>query len=79
MSKLVIPGGKAFLTGALTAAQIDHIYEFRYESEFVALAEHHGFRVLEMRSAGPTRTLRGARFLPRSAALILQKRVYDNW
>ena len=74
IARLVRTGGKVFLTGALTAAQVDHIYEFREESEFVLLAEQHGMRVLEMRSVGPRRTLPGARFLPRSAALILEKR-----
>jgi ubiquinone/menaquinone biosynthesis C-methylase UbiE len=79
ISGALAPRGIAFLTGALTAAQVDHIYEFRFESELVALTEHHGLRVLDMRSVGPARTLRGARFLPRSAALVLQKRVHDTW
>lgn len=73
------PGGYAFFTGALTAAQVDHIYEFRQESELVLLAERHGMRVLEMRSAGPPRTLPGANFLPRSAAMILQKKIHETW
>lgn len=71
---LLKPGQKAFLTGAITAAQIDHIYEFRYESELVKLAEDHGLRVLETFSGGPRRTLPNAKFLPRSMALIMQKR-----
>lgn len=79
IAKLLRPRGTAFLTGALTAAQIDHIYEFRFESELVQLAERHGLRVLDMRSAGPARTLRGARFLPRSIALVVQKRVHPTW
>ena len=68
------PGARAFITGALTAAQVDHIHEFRRESELVLLAEDHGMRVLETLSVGPQRTLPGARFLPRSMALIVQKR-----
>jgi SAM-dependent methyltransferase len=79
MSDLLVPGGTAFLTGALTAAQVDHIFEFRHESELVQMAERHGFRLLDLRSAGPARTLPGARFLPRSAALVLQKRVHETW
>jgi len=79
LSALVKPGGQVFLTGALTAAQIDHIYEFRRESELVLLAEAHGFRVREMRSVNPRRTLPRAHFLPRSAALILQKKAHDTW
>ena len=67
------PGGCFFVTGALTAAQIDHIYEFRHESELVSLAEDCGLRVLETLSTNPARLLPGARFVPRSMALLVQK------
>jgi len=67
-------GGRAFITGALTAAQIDHIYEFREESELVRMCEQNGLRVLESLSVAPRRTLPKARFLPRSMALLVQKR-----
>ncbi len=70
---LLKPGGIFFVTGALTAAQIDHIYEFRKESELVTLAEDSGLRVLETLSTNPKRLLPGARFVPRSMALLVQK------
>ena len=70
---LLRPGGRAFLTGALTAAQIDHIYEFRKESELVLMAEEQGLRVVETLSASPKRLLPKARFVPRSMALIVEK------
>jgi SAM-dependent methyltransferase len=76
---LLKPRGVAFLTGALTAAQVDHIYEFRYESELIRLCEQNGLRVLSTFSAGPTRLLPGAQFLPRSMALIIQKRVTNTF
>ena len=76
-SDLLKPGGFAFITGALTAAQVDHIYEYRYESELVAMCENAGLRVLETLSANPLRTLPKARFLPRSMALFVQKRRND--
>ncbi|NNF16044.1 MAG: class I SAM-dependent methyltransferase [Gammaproteobacteria bacterium] len=72
---LLKPGGVFFVTGALTAAQIDHIYEFHKESELVAMAENSGLRVLETLSTNPARTLPRARFLPRSMALLVQKPV----
>lgn len=72
---LLKPRGFAFLTGALTAAQVDHIYEFRHESELVRLCEENGLRVLTTLSAGPKRLLPGAQFLPRSMALVVQKRI----
>ena len=79
MERALRPGGTAFLTGALTAAQVDHIYEFRRESEIVLLAESHGFRVTDCRSVAPKRTLRRAKFLPRSVALVLQRRSHETW
>lgn len=76
---VLAPGGKAFVSGALTAAQVDHIYEFRRESELVLLAERHGMRVLETLSVQPQRTLPRAQFLPRSMSLIVQKRTREHW
>ncbi|MBX3161002.1 MAG: class I SAM-dependent methyltransferase [Deltaproteobacteria bacterium] len=73
------PGGRAFVSGALTAAQVDHIHEFRRESELVLLAEQAGLRVLETLSVGPARTLPGARHLPRSMSLLLQRRTREHW
>lgn len=64
-------GAPAFITTALTAAETDHIYEFRRESEVVALAEDAGFRVVAMMSETPNVNRGGARFLPRSMALSL--------
>lgn len=74
IAHLLRPGGTAYLTGALTAAQIDHIYEFTHESELVQIAEQQGLRVLESFSANPKRLLPGARFVPRSMAMRLEKR-----
>jgi SAM-dependent methyltransferase len=71
---LLRPSAPAFITGAITAAQVDHIYEFRYESELVRMAEAAGLRVTETFSGAPHRTLPNARFLPRSMLLIVQKR-----
>ena len=74
---LLRAGGQAFLTGALTAAQVDHIYEFRHESELVRMAEDAGLRVTDTFSAAPRRTLPNARFLPRSMLLVMQRRRND--
>lgn len=75
---LLRPGGVFFVTGALTAAQIDHIYEFRHESELVRMAEDNELRVLETFSTNPARLLPGARFVPRSMALLVQKPVQST-
>lgn len=66
-------GGRAWLAGALTAAQVDHIYEFHRESELVLLAEAAGFRVRETLSVEPRRLLPKARYVPRSMALLLER------
>jgi len=77
LAHLLKPGGFAFITGALTAAQVDHIYEYKHESELVVMCENAGLRVLETLSANPLRTLPKARFMPRSMALLVQKRRND--
>ena len=69
----------AFVTGALTAAEIDHIAEFRRESEIVNMAERAGFRVIASYSAAPERAIPTRRFLPRSLALVLRKRQGEIW
>jgi 2-polyprenyl-3-methyl-5-hydroxy-6-metoxy-1,4-benzoquinol methylase len=67
-------GALAFVTLALTAAQTDHIYEFKHESEGILFAEAAGFELLECRVARPQRLMPGARFVPRVQAMILRKK-----
>jgi len=73
IAHLLEPGARGFLTGALTAAQVDHIFEFRRESELVAMCERHGLRVLETLSVNPRRMLPKPRFIPRSMGLVVQR------
>lgn len=73
IAHLLRPGGRAFVAGALTAAQADHIHEFRHESELLRLGEAATLRSLETVSLASERQLPGARFLPRSMAMILEK------
>jgi 2-polyprenyl-3-methyl-5-hydroxy-6-metoxy-1,4-benzoquinol methylase len=72
-------GGHAFVTGALTAAEIDHIFEFKRESEMIRMVEDAGFRVKHVFSAAPDTTPRTRRYLPRSMALVLQRRQNEFW
>lgn len=71
--------GYAFITAALTAAEVDHISEFRRESEIVYMAEKEGFRVVSMYSSAPSSHPDSQRFLPRALGLVLQKRKNDIW
>ena len=73
------PGAPAFVTGALTASEADHIFEFRRESELLRLAEEAGFRVIVSMSLGPEGYPERARFLPRSMAMVLEKRRGEWW
>ncbi len=79
VSHLLRPRGVAFVSGALTAAAEDHIYEFKRESEIFAMAEQAGLRVLETVSVNPSRTFPRAKYLPRSMGLVVQKRQNDIW
>lgn len=73
------PGGYAFMTGALTAAEVDHIFEFKKESELTNLAEQHGFRVIATLSSAPSTHSKDFYFLPRSMAMVLQKKTNEIW
>lgn len=79
INHLLKPHSFGFVTGALTAAQVDHIFEFRYESELIRLCEENGLRVVASLSVGPKRTFPKANFLPRSMALLVQKRIHDTF
>jgi len=79
LEKNIKPGGYAFVTAALTAAEIDHIAEFRRESEIILLAEEAGFRVVDMLSAATPYYSSKKQFLPRSMAIVLQKRHNEIW
>jgi SAM-dependent methyltransferase len=79
MNRLLKPHGYAFVTGALTAAESDHIFEFTRESELVSLAEDHGFRVVATLSASPPSYPQSMHYLPRSMAMVIQRRITDSW
>jgi 2-polyprenyl-3-methyl-5-hydroxy-6-metoxy-1,4-benzoquinol methylase len=79
MARNLKPGGIAFITSALTAAEIDHIKEFRRESELVVMLENCGFRVTRMYSSEPDNVPKDRYFLPRSIAFVAQKRTNEIW
>jgi len=66
-------GASAFVCAALTAAEIDHIYEFRKESELVLMAENSGFRVCRIQSSSSIKLTPPRRYLPRSMGMVLEK------
>ncbi|TVQ81938.1 MAG: methyltransferase domain-containing protein [Flavobacteriales bacterium] len=72
-------GATVFITAAITAAEIDHIYEFKTESELVNLCEQSGFRVIATFSASPSDFPSNRIYLPRSMALIITKKKSVFW
>lgn len=73
------PGAYAFVTAALTAAEIDHIFEIKQESELILMAEEAGFRVISSYSAAPRNYPKKLKFLPRSMGMVLQKKENLIW
>jgi 2-polyprenyl-3-methyl-5-hydroxy-6-metoxy-1,4-benzoquinol methylase len=65
--------GLVFFSTALESAQRDHVYEFHHESEAIKMAEDVGLRVTRL-VCDANAPLPGARFLPRSLAMILRRR-----
>ena len=79
VSKLLKPRHYAFITAALTAAEVDHIYEFKRESEILLMMERAGLRVVDMKSLGPSNYPQENKFLPRSIAMIVSKNEGELW
>jgi 2-polyprenyl-3-methyl-5-hydroxy-6-metoxy-1,4-benzoquinol methylase len=79
LARNLAPGGLAFITCALTAAEVDHIYELRRESEPVRMCEEAGLRVLSTFSSAPAGVSPKKRFLPRSMGLVLERRRGELW
>ena len=68
-----------FITAAITAAEIDHIYEFKNESEIILALERAGFRCLASVSCAPENHPKNNHFLPRSIAILAQKKINNIW
>ncbi|KAF1079810.1 MAG: hypothetical protein GQF41_3927 [Candidatus Rifleibacterium amylolyticum] len=79
LSMNLAPDSPCFVTGAITAAEVDHIYEFKKESELISLAESCGFRIVETFTGCPAPLNRSIKFLPRSLALIMRKKQTELW
>ena len=75
----ISPGSPAFVCSALTAAEVDHIYEFRRESELIQMAEDCGFRIRATLSVAPDSIPLNRRFIPRSMAMVLERRHGEWW
>jgi len=75
----LVPGAPAFVTAAVSAAEIDHIYEFRKESEVVTMLEEAGFVVTDMLSSAPESFSRNRIFKPRSVAFVLTRKTNALW
>lgn len=75
----LLPAGYAFVTAAITAPEIDHIYEFRAESTVIKMAEDEGFRMISSKVFFPNNYPKDHKFLPRSMGVVLQKKQGQIW
>lgn len=66
-------GSYAFVTAALTAAQDDHIYEFKQENEAIKMAKSAGFCVVKSKIFPAKNIIKDAKYVPKVQALILRK------
>jgi len=79
LSNALQDGAYAFVTCALTAAEIDHIFEIKHEHEIARMVYDAGFRLMKLLSASPTHFPKDRHYLARSVAMILQKRHNEIW
>ena len=73
ISRQIAADGMVYFSTALESPQRDHVFEYNQESEPLRMAENAGLRVSKLVSdSSPVPP--GARFLPRSTAMILRAR-----
>ena len=71
--RLVEPGGSAYITGAITAAAPDHIYEFQGPEEVLAMARAAGWEVRDHLCAEGRAMTSAAKGPPRVVAMLLSR------
>ena len=69
----LVPGGLAFITAALTAANLDHVYEFKDPEEVTGMVSGAGFEIIDQIVASPPSVRPGTKRIPRVQALIVRK------
>lgn len=74
LAQRVARDGMVFFSTALESPQRDHVFEYNQESLPLRMAEAAGLRVSRLASDAATTMPPGARFLPRSTAMILRLR-----
>jgi 2-polyprenyl-3-methyl-5-hydroxy-6-metoxy-1,4-benzoquinol methylase len=67
------PGGTAFVTAALTAAQMDHVTEFKTSEEVFKLAQNAGLDLVKHLEAGPQIVPKDTDKIPRVLAMVLRR------
>lgn len=72
VKRCLAPNGRAFLTAAITAAQMDHVTEFRSPEEVETLIRKHGFEIESAKVAQPRATRPGSTRIPRVMAAIVR-------
>lgn len=73
ISRQLTVGGRAFVTAAITAAQVDHVYEFKSEADVYALFQDLPLKVVDHLLVAPKTIRPGTTRVPRVLAMILQR------
>ena len=73
MRDVLAPGSLCFFTTAIQAAESDHIYEFKSESEVIRVIEKSGFRTIAVLSLPPAGFSLAHTYLPRSIAVVCER------
>jgi SAM-dependent methyltransferase len=73
VARQLTPGGLAFVTGAITAANLDHVYEFKGPEEVIALLQGTPFTLVDSLLVAPQTLRPGTKRVPRVLAMILKR------
>lgn len=73
ISRQLIEGGLAFVTAAITAAQVDHVYEFKSEADVYALFQDLPLKLVDSLLVAPKTIRPGTTRVPRVLAMILKR------
>jgi SAM-dependent methyltransferase len=73
LGKALRPTGRAYVTAAITAANFDHVYEFRSADEVLRMASQEHLRVVDQLLALPRTVRHGATRIPQVLGMILAR------
>jgi SAM-dependent methyltransferase len=73
VARQLSPGGLAFVTGAITAANLDHVYEFKGPEDVIALLDGTPLKLVDQLLVAPKTLRPGTKLVPRVLAMVLKR------